>query len=154
MSAPIAILNELRARGVELCVEGHRLRFRPVDRVTPELLARLREHKPSLLEFLKADPRHDPGVQAAQREAEHSGVLGKSARDFNGGPQWIEGSELGRLQEQLQGLVMPRPGWTPESWAVYLRRRAELCDERHCDFAELYVQAAQLLKFGNEGNRL
>lgn len=148
MTEPIEILNELRARGVELCVAGDRLRFRPVDRVTPHLLARLREEKSALLKFLGSDPRNDLGVQAA----EHMGALGKSARDPNTRPQWIAGSKLERLHESLQGLVMPRSGWTPEDWAAYLKRRAHLCDERHADLAALYAQAGRLLETGSGGD--
>ena len=48
-----ALLEELRGRGVELVMEGERLRYRPTSSVTPELLDRLKENKPSLLKLLE-----------------------------------------------------------------------------------------------------
>ena len=146
MSAPLDIVKELQARGVELRVEGERLRFRPADRVTPDLLARLREQKPALLAFLRPDPRDDPDVKAGRGRAHQLGVLGKSVRDFDPGPQWIIGEVLDQLSELLQGLVCPRTGWTPGGWTIYLRHRAALCDEQHRDRAILYGQAASLME--------
>lgn len=96
---------------------------------------------------LWADPA-SPDVQAAQREAERLGVLGKSAYELNTGPwpaRWMTGPSLDTLTRQPQGLVREREGWTPESWANYLRSRAGRCDERHGDVAELYRRAARLL---------
>lgn len=50
------LIDECRALGIDLAAgDGGRLRYRPVDRVTPDLLARLREHKADLLLAL-ADP--------------------------------------------------------------------------------------------------
>lgn len=153
MSAPSDIVNELRARGVELHANGDRLLFRPRDRVTPDMLARLRAAKPALLEFLRSDPLDDLGVQTAQREAKHMGEASKTAGDSNAGARWVVGTRLEPLHESLQGLVMTRSGWTPESWVAYLKRRARLCDERHGDWAALYTQAFQLLESGN-GNHM
>ena len=48
-----ALLEELRDRGVELVADGGRLRYRPTSSVTPELLNRRKEHKPSLLKLLE-----------------------------------------------------------------------------------------------------
>jgi len=149
--APVDIVNELRARGVELRVEGEQLRFRPTDRVTPELLARLREHKPALLAFLKPEPAEDRAIPAARREATRLGVLGRSANGNDFGPHWIIGDALARLPEPLQGLVMPHDGWTPQGWAVYLRYRGSRCGERQRDRAKLYGQAADLLDPGHGG---
>ena len=46
------ILSELERRGVELQVVGDKLRFRPVDAVTPEMLETLRAQKAELLRLL------------------------------------------------------------------------------------------------------
>ncbi len=89
-----------------------------------------------------------PEVQAAQREAERSGVLGKLVRELNTEQQsarWVTGPDLDALPEPLQGLVCAREGWTPQRWAYYLQYRAGRCYERHRDVAELYQRAARLL---------
>ena len=49
---PAEVLAELARRGVEVAVEGNRLRFRPQEAVTPDLLAALIEHKPDLIRLL------------------------------------------------------------------------------------------------------
>ncbi len=49
----VDLLIDLDAAGVEqLVVIDGQLRFRPVERMTPDLLRRLREHKPALLVYL------------------------------------------------------------------------------------------------------
>lgn len=50
----LALLVELRERGVELEIVGDRLRYHPVEAVTPELLERLKACKPDLLGFQRA----------------------------------------------------------------------------------------------------
>lgn len=54
MSTAVAILDELRQRGVEVRVDGSRLLFRPLDRVPPELLTQLRIRKAELMTILQA----------------------------------------------------------------------------------------------------
>ena len=56
------IIQELNRRGVELKVEGERLRFRPKHAVTPDLLATMREHKAEIVSTLTA-----PAVRARVR---------------------------------------------------------------------------------------
>jgi hypothetical protein len=46
------VLAELLSRRVELAVVGDRLRFRPVQAVTADLLAELREHKAEVVELV------------------------------------------------------------------------------------------------------
>ena len=66
--APIQeLLAELHRRGVELVAQGSRLRFRPVDAVSPELLARIRAHKVEILAELRR-----PDVPAPPRPPEPS----------------------------------------------------------------------------------
>ena len=159
MSAAVAILDELRQRGVEVRVDGSRLLFRPVDRVPPELLIQLRIRKAELMKILQdelpswADPQN-PDVRAARAEAECLGVLDVT---FPPNPalaeaRWMEGAALDRLPERLQGCVVAREGWAPTRWAKYLSHRARLCDDQHRDVAELYEQAADLLCRGTQGN--
>lgn len=103
VSAPIDVLNELRARGVELRAQGNRLRFRPVDRVTPDLLARLREHKAELLAILDGPGRWarraaallstvaNPGIRADLRELfEHRAAV----CEFDGGLSRTEAERI------------------------------------------------------------
>ncbi len=54
---PTELLAELTRRGVEIAVEGGRLRFRPQDAVTPDLRAALVEHKADVLDLLGDDER-------------------------------------------------------------------------------------------------
>ena len=49
------IIERLRGRGITLQAKGDRLRFRPVDAVSPEMLATLRSRKPELLEELRLE---------------------------------------------------------------------------------------------------
>src|SRR5947207_2833327 len=49
---PTEILAELTRRGVEMAVEGDRLRFRPHSAVTSDLRAALVEHKADLIRLL------------------------------------------------------------------------------------------------------
>lgn len=51
-SPAIDLLAELRERGIELAVDGERLRFRPVEAVPPELRARMSRLKPELIALL------------------------------------------------------------------------------------------------------
>lgn len=53
MTTAAEVWNELAALGVTLAGDGDRLRFHPRDRVTGELLARLRTHKGELLAMLQ-----------------------------------------------------------------------------------------------------
>ncbi len=62
MTTAVALLDTLRARGVELVAAGDRLRFRPVEAVAPEELEALRRFKTDLLALLQPGPalRLDP----------------------------------------------------------------------------------------------
>ncbi len=73
-----ALLEELRGRGVELVTEGGQLRYRPTSSVTPELLDRLREHKPSLLKLLEWERRK-------LDEADQRGFVARQSKE----PGWI-----------------------------------------------------------------
>jgi hypothetical protein len=72
------LLEELRERGVELVVEGELLRFRPRTAITPELLDRLRAHKPKLLKLLAWEERK-------LEEADQRGFVARRGRE----PGWI-----------------------------------------------------------------
>lgn len=93
-------------------------------------------------------------VRAARERARRLGVLDGP---FPSNPSlaeawWVEGDVLDELPEQLQGLTIQREGWTPESWACELQRKADLCVGRHIDTAEIYRRAATLLRRGSQGN--
>jgi hypothetical protein len=53
MTATAELLTDLQALGVILAADGDRLRFHPKDKVTPELLARMRDAKGELLAMLR-----------------------------------------------------------------------------------------------------
>jgi hypothetical protein len=53
------LLVELKRRGFELQARGDRLTYRPAAAMPPDLLARLRNHKPDLLRLL-SEPSRDP----------------------------------------------------------------------------------------------
>ena len=136
MTAPTALFFELRRRGIKLQAHGGRILFRPVDRMTPELRDQLRENKPALLAMLCS-------IQPDKPEPETVAEPTVAARVPS--CRWIDGPDLDRLPEHLQGLVCSRDGWMPERWASYLRDRAGRCDDQHGDTAERYEQAARLL---------
>src|SRR5262245_57076150 len=50
---PVDLIRELDRIGVDLVVEGDKLRFRPVDRVPPEVLAALRTHKGAVMRLVR-----------------------------------------------------------------------------------------------------
>lgn len=52
VDTPAALLAELTARGIELQVRGDRLRFRPRNAMTPDLVARIEAHKSEVLALL------------------------------------------------------------------------------------------------------
>ena len=65
------IIRDLRSLGVELQAQGDRLRFRPKDAVTPDLLALLVQYKPDILAALSTKARirgRDETVETAAAE--------------------------------------------------------------------------------------
>jgi hypothetical protein len=66
MTTAAQLTADLQALGVTLAADGDRLRFYPRDRVTGEMLARLRDAKPQLLAMLQpqAMPDADPVTAA------------------------------------------------------------------------------------------
>jgi len=88
-SDPVSeLLAELHALGVELKADGETVRFRPRQKVTPELLARIKADKPAMLALLETQPTAArllevaAGWRAEWREAweERAGIM-----EFDGG---------------------------------------------------------------------
>ncbi len=52
MSTAVELVAELTARGIELCAESGRLRYRPQSAMTLELAERLKTHKAEVLAIL------------------------------------------------------------------------------------------------------
>ena len=52
-SPALPLLLRLEDEGIEIAVEGDRLRVRQTARLTPELLAEMRQHKPALLLLIR-----------------------------------------------------------------------------------------------------
>ena len=49
------IIRDLQSRGVELRAEGDRLRFRPKEAVTPDLIKILKQHKAEIIAAVAGD---------------------------------------------------------------------------------------------------
>jgi len=49
------LITRLQSKGIELAVDGDKLRFRPQEKLTPEDLEHLRLHKPVLLRLLRSE---------------------------------------------------------------------------------------------------
>jgi hypothetical protein len=60
VTAVVELVATLQARGVMLRPDGDRLHVRPVEALTPEELAALREHKADVLALLAAPPSSPP----------------------------------------------------------------------------------------------
>lgn len=52
----VELLLDLRRLGIRLEADGERLRYTPRDALTPDLLARLKEHKADILASLRPEP--------------------------------------------------------------------------------------------------
>jgi hypothetical protein len=57
MTSPAALLTELAARGVEFQANGDKLRFRPIEKMTPEEVEAIRQYKPVILKLLRSEAR-------------------------------------------------------------------------------------------------
>ena len=67
MTAAGALLADLHAAGVAVTVAGDRLRYRPVDRVTADQLARMRAHRAALVALLTDREQEIAWREAAMR---------------------------------------------------------------------------------------
>ena len=116
------LLREARRLGIELVADGERLRYRPRDRMTPELAQRLRERKGELLAVLCVTDTETPCGSS------ESGIVSPPRRDTggNGWPPipdgWMRSHWIDRLR-QLAGRCEPyvpdRATWL-RSWADFL----------------------------------
>lgn len=74
------ILADLTARGIELVGSGNRIRYRPRSLMAPELVERIKAHKPDLLAILRTDgigdgPEAAPEADIPERPAERPGYV-------------------------------------------------------------------------------
>jgi hypothetical protein len=74
MGAP-EVLAELTRLGVEVAVAGDRLRFRPQEAVTPDLLAALIEHKIDLIRLLGSDDEVTWRIEAMRPQVPRTGTI-------------------------------------------------------------------------------
>lgn len=88
----LALLSDLAAVGVTLQPQGDKLRFHPRDRVTPELLDRITEHKPELLRVL-AEPEPFGDLQPRDDHADDRRDIGPQAPPQRRQPRPAEPSE-------------------------------------------------------------
>jgi len=72
---PTEVLAELARRGVEVAVDGDRLRFRPQGAVTPDLRAALAEHKADLIRLLGDDEEVAWRVEAMRPQVPRTGAI-------------------------------------------------------------------------------
>lgn len=104
----LALLVELESRGVEVWVEGNRLRFQPAEQVTPDLLAELRRCKASLLVLIEdplpppGDPRRLPSVLIAAAQTQGARLVLEDDR-IRVAPAARASRELTALVEKHQG---------------------------------------------------
>lgn len=95
------LLVELWRTGVTVEAHGDRLRYSPAEKMTPELVERLREHKPAILATLtrkllpEAKALDMPAaVEAAPLSATPTGGLDVVANEgLDAGPGWLDGSD-------------------------------------------------------------
>ena len=73
------LLADLAEVGVEVVAQGNGLRYRPQDRVTPEMLERLKTHKGELLAILGPSGGFSPPCRADMLASGSSDVPGSSA---------------------------------------------------------------------------
>lgn len=98
----IELLAELGRRGIEMRADGDRLQFRPAAALTPDLSARVKEHKPALLAILADDPGEivpdDLPHKWREMYEERAAI-----RHFDGG-QALEHAEAEALRETLAAM--------------------------------------------------
>jgi len=111
MTTAAELRNELQALGVTLAADGARLRFHPRDRVTGELLARLRTCKGELLAMLQP---HDAGPVTAGPSVTDR-PAGDSPQDLPGGDRHGADGPHGDHIDAGQAL-QPRPVTVPRTW--------------------------------------
>jgi hypothetical protein len=66
VSSTLALLADLRSRGIELVVAGDRIRYRPKAALTPELARRVLALKPALLDALQHETVAEDGERVAE----------------------------------------------------------------------------------------
>ena len=72
---PAEVLAELTRRGVEVAVDGDRLRFRPQGAVTPDLRAALIQHKADVIRLLVLRDEVAWRIEAMRPQVPTSGVI-------------------------------------------------------------------------------
>lgn len=70
MSTATALIDTLTRQGVELRVDGDRLLFRPSERLSAELKAKLREHRWEILVVLKSQHTPTPSSSGQPQPAD------------------------------------------------------------------------------------
>jgi len=67
--SPAELLMDLGRLGIRLEADGERLRYHPRSALTPDLMVRLKAHKPALLAMLRPTPAAGPALPVATRDA-------------------------------------------------------------------------------------
>lgn len=103
MTDELAVLMmDLGRAGVELAADGERVRFRPRDRVGPDLLAGIRRHKRALLAIL-GDPGQADGLPGSGSGPVIGEAIWEAAYTFS--------ERLGVACELGLAVHVGAPGW-------------------------------------------
>lgn len=125
------LIADLADAGVELSAYGGRLRLRPKDKLTPDLLNRAKAHKLDLIKALSIEhcPSGDTGDgdETPRPDSANKGI-----------------GTVATVTAPKLAIEVPR-GWTGPAWAVELRRKADRCERLHPDIAATYRRDAEAL---------
>jgi len=121
-----ALIEKLDQLGVQLVVNGDKLRFHPRDAMPAELLAELKKHKAALVMLLKVSAVI-PGCEVV----EGFPALVEAARDE---PTWFTGCDV-VIPDRVRDLCVRRDGWTASSWRERMLHQASCCCDDHPESA-------------------
>lgn len=110
MTSPATLLSDLTARGVEFQANGDNLRFRPMDRLTPDEVEAVRRHKVVILKLLRSEGREAPPIIKPWPIVEGTEHFSIWVEDEAGPwPEFIPGVHYDfRQPSRLHGLCVPR----------------------------------------------
>jgi hypothetical protein len=117
-----AILDEIFQRGVTARVDGETLRLKPRESLDDGLIARIKEHKPEIIQALAAVPLMPEGVRLVRWEPKAAPLVLTRWSVVTDVPKFIT-STLRQLKAALAG-----KRWLAGNWTVgELVDRLEQC---------------------------
>jgi TubC N-terminal docking domain len=142
------LLMELTGLGVEVQANGDGLRFRPRSALTPDLVERLKTHKPEILAILRDGQRVDgEGSDDAGTEIVNGVAIRftpeATAKDRAIARAIANDADKSTRAEPIGDCPVKVPeGWRPDRWAAELRIKADACDELHAATADQWRRMA------------